>query len=361
MYDTIRLKSPYIKRSLFEKIHSFCVKRQGIDLRTGELIYQIVTGDLEGSYDSRISIQCRDYEFSSEGIRVSSFPYLIIEASAHKMLRGHNLFGGFNKVKDAIYFMITTVENILGLKLPCWFLWQVLRVDISQNYYIGKDNVEKWFYSNQLNDYQRRNVNRYENTGIYISGTTTTIKFYAKGYEFKKHDYKRIKALKGDIEANRLLNLAEDLLRCEVEIKLKKLKYDFKKDIVRVIDLSDDVLENIFNKEVERFMRAGENMYLVINEAVKVKERLFRKLSREKAANVFSTWTMLSTFGYKETKKNMAKSTFYKHVKLLKDLGITWYNSDISIIKSDVGIYDLTLDSNIAVDKLIKNKNVVNI
>lgn len=354
MYDTIRLRSPYISNELYNKINYFCMKKQGINLSTGELMYQIVTGELSGSWDSRISIQCRDYDFDKSGIKVKSYPYLVIEGSTHKLKFGHNIYGGFESFKDAVYFLISTIEKILCLKLPCFYLWEVRRIDISQNFYIGQENVIKWFYSNQFNDYQRRSVNRYENTGIYISGTTTTLKFYSKGDEFKRHDYKRIKAFKSDLEANRLYNIAKDILRCEVEIKNKKLKYELCKDIIRVCDVDDNLVFNIFDEEVKRFLREGESMYLVINETMKVKERLFSELSSELAKNVFSTWTMLSTFGYKKTKENISKATFYRHVKILKDLGITWYNSDISIVRSEIPHYNLCYNSDIAVNKVLK-------
>jgi hypothetical protein len=68
-YDTIKLKSPSLDRSLMKRIEAQCVLRSGLHLGTGEVLYELFTGELLGSWDARISVlpKYEDWELNQHG------------------------------------------------------------------------------------------------------------------------------------------------------------------------------------------------------------------------------------------------------------------------------------------------------
>ena len=56
-YDTLKLKSPSMDESFVRAIEQQCVLRSGVDLATGAMLYELHTGELLGSWDSRISVR----------------------------------------------------------------------------------------------------------------------------------------------------------------------------------------------------------------------------------------------------------------------------------------------------------------
>ncbi len=58
-------------------------------------------------------------------------------------------------------------------------------------------------------------------------------------------------------------------------------------------------------------------------------ETIMNILKKEKpsmALPLFTTWSNLNDFGYSYTKSIMTQPTFYRHIKILKSLGIDWAN-----------------------------------
>ncbi|WP_144675091.1 hypothetical protein [Desulfitobacterium sp. LBE] len=95
MIDTVVIESPPIGYAMEGFIENFCIKSQAIQLKTGELVYSFTNGSLDGSFDSRISIQVKrerwtiDHNlFVEKGIKtpkkVKCEPYIRVECSVHK-------------------------------------------------------------------------------------------------------------------------------------------------------------------------------------------------------------------------------------------------------------------------------------
>lgn len=97
-YDTVRLRSPYLDRAVVERIKHQCLLRSGMDCASGEILYELFTGDLLGSWDSRISVIPKNEEWvvnkKGRPELVPCEPYILIEASVHKIVQGHNVYGG---------------------------------------------------------------------------------------------------------------------------------------------------------------------------------------------------------------------------------------------------------------------------
>lgn len=329
--DTITLKSPYISEEIANKIKFECVSRQGLQIKTGELLYQITTGSLVGSYDSKISIKVKEEEYSKLGI-VPSKPYVILEASVHKAMLGHNVFGGPEDYQKSCEYLIKLVETLIQIELPTYSEWFAERIDVSEVYELPSfESVQEWFRGLNSADYPRRSVNRYGLSGIYAKGSTTTLKFYHKGVEFSKHDRSRLKNIFKDDKLNSIQDIANKLIRCECEIKARKLKSDFG-HLPSVGDVTTEYINNVHDVEVRRFLKEGDKMMILVSNAKEVNARLREVYSPGLAGILLGTWYKLTTLGEASVKKDMPLRTYYRQIKQLKDACVTWLGSDVILL-----------------------------
>ena len=110
MYDTIEIISPVLSDKLIYDIKYKSMVTQRIDMETGEVMYQLTTSELKGSYDARLSV------------RVVSENRVKIGGSVHKFILGHNCFGGPKDLKKCCRYLVALSVQKLGLCLPNWSL-----------------------------------------------------------------------------------------------------------------------------------------------------------------------------------------------------------------------------------------------
>lgn len=329
--DTITLKSPYLSKEIANKIKYECISRQGLQIKTGEMLYQITTGSLVGSYDSKISIKVEEQEYTKTGL-INTEPFVIIEASVHKAMLGHNVYGGPEDFQKSCDYLIKLVETLIHIELPKCVNWLALRIDVSEVYELPCfESVQEWFKGLNASDYPRRSVDRYGLSGIYAKGSTTTLKFYHKGVEFSKHDRPRLKNVFKDDKINKLQCYANKLIRCECEIKARKLKYDFG-HMPLVGDVTTEYINNVHDVEVRRFLKEGVKMMILVSKAQEVNARLSEMYSSALSGVLIGTWYKLTTLGEASVKKQMPKQTYYRHIKQLKDACVTWLGSDVILL-----------------------------
>ncbi|MCL1826324.1 MAG: hypothetical protein FWG26_10415 [Betaproteobacteria bacterium] len=135
MIDTVKLRSPSIDEGTASYLERQCVLKQGIQLSTGEVLYELTSGNLEGSFDSRISFRVMREDWVSTNGRVQLVPcapYVVVECSWHKFFYGQNVFG--NPVN--FQYLAGLVVNLLGEIMADDHeifhdaaKWQVRRVD----------------------------------------------------------------------------------------------------------------------------------------------------------------------------------------------------------------------------------------
>lgn len=338
--DTVVLRSPFILEELAQKIEQECTLRQGIDLKTGDLIYCITTGNLQGSYDSNISISVkREIWVSGEdgkGSKVESSPYIQLECSIHKAMMGHNVFGGPFEFRSSVYWLLNLVESLIDTTFPPADLWEVWRVDVAEVYELPSfEAVQEYFKGLNTAEYPRRSVNRYGSSGIYAQGSTTALKFYHKGPEFQKHDRKR---LIKHLETDQIFNLqqqAHKIIRVEVEIKSRKLEYDFGHKPL-VAEITDEYLNNVHDHEVTRFLKEGAKEMKIVRDAHEVEKRLYSVYDSRIAGILLGTWFKLSTLGEEYVKKSVPKTSFYRQRNQLKDAGVSWLGTDVVLVRTSL-------------------------
>jgi II/X family phage/plasmid replication protein len=375
MIDTIGIYSPGISAETYEKVKQFCIRREGLEIASGEIVYQFTSGQLEGSYDSKISIQLKsekyiyeeadssiiigDYEWVIENgerkaIRVGEHkidapfgkrvvwgaPYIYAEASVHKLMLGHNIYGGPENFQECCFFLVYFLERIMGVELPDYSEWFVKRVDVAECWNLGSfEACCAWFHGMKHADYPRRTVQRYGSSGLYSPGRATTVKFYHKGPEFFKHDRRRLKN-RSDIDCEELQKIANCVIRAEVEIKARKLRNDMAKkhyDIL-VKNISDEYLKSVFDDEVQKILREGEKGMEIARTHDKVEARLLEKFNKRSFNTLYGFWLRLSVHGEEEVKRRTKKSTFYRLRKKLIDAGISWHNTDMVLEEVETAV-----------------------
>jgi II/X family phage/plasmid replication protein len=362
-YDTIKLKSPSMSREFIRAVEQKCILRSGVDMATGEMIYELHTGQLLGSWDARISVipKYDDWVSDKNGTprRHACEPYLMVEASIHKVMLGHNVYGGPTKFLEAARYLINLVAKLLEVELPIADIWTVHRVDVAHVYRLSKAGCKQFFDTMQLMSFPRRQkkASKYE-MAVHFPGKTTTVKFYHKGSEFQAHEPNRLRSffrhmfrhIYGTDEKNEqrverkikaLQRLADNRLRVEVGINSPKLNYDFDRD-PRVDELTDAYLEALHDKEIERILREGKQGMDTVRTTDAVCTRLQNQYGRTAGLRLYGFWQSMCTAGSDKTSERYTKPTFYRNRKLLESAGVSWVGSDIVIVANDSLIHDFT-------------------
>ncbi len=356
-YDTVKLKSPSLPRELVQRIENQCFLRTGLEMSTGDIRYEIFSGELLGSWDSRISVVPKydDYKINKNGrpVLAPCEPYVIVEASVHKVFLGHNVYGGSCDFQKVCSDFVVMLEEQLGVELPPARMWTVHRVDVALVYRLSKPACKEFFDGMQLLNFPRRKKGsaKYD-MALYFAGKTTTVKFYHKGSEFAVHERSRLRHYfynlfqyihgKGDLEnRNRaeqkikaLQRLADNRLRAEVEIHSDKFQYDFGKN-PRVDEVTDAYLQGVYDSEVEKLLREGKQGMDTVRETRAVMRRLNAVYGNALGMRLYGFWSTLAQNGDELAREQYSKSTFFRCRKQLEDAGVSWLGTDVMVVAND--------------------------
>ena len=335
MLDTLKLQSPYLEASVASRIERQAVRRSAEDLSTGELLYELTTASLSGSWDSRVSVRVMREEWADVEGQVqlrSCPPYVVLEGSVHKALLGHNVHGGPEGLERSCEWLCADVGGRLGVELPGGSQWLLRRVDWAECYELPDfEAVEEYIWGLNSAEYPRRSVARYGRESIFSGGRTTAVKAYHKGPELAKHDGRRLKSRMDGRELLELQHRANRVLRWEVTVKAKKLD-EMYRGKPRVDQVSESDLRKLHYTEVRRLVREGEADVKTVRKQKHVRDRLLEVYDQRKAGLLLGTWHQLVTLGEHETRRVMARPTFYRHKQLLISAGVSWIGSDVVII-----------------------------
>jgi len=378
MYDTIVIKSSEIDMETKDKILMFCNKYEGIDLTTGDILYSFTRGELEGSYDYRIRIMVDNMEYVREEtitpVKVPTYWHIKVECSLHKLMMNHNCYGGSRDIKKSIAYLVRFLENAMNVKLPVYYLWEVIQIDVAKAFKFKDKQICKRIMSNLKNSYYSRRKPMIFDSSVMFSGSTTTTKFYWKGPEFEKHDYKRMNKYiarevdisyseeYGDLKRSKLvfvkmhydkvLEKAYRIIRYECSIKNRKLKELFNTERVLVYMLNDGTLENCSNVELRKVIKEDESMNIVRRSDL-VLERLKKLYDTSLANSLYSTWCQIVQFGEEKTRNEMSRATFYRHKKILIECGVSWMCSVVNLKPLSIVPLDFSFLNDIYVDDIV--------
>ena len=319
MYDTIELLSPALEDSVVKAVVKKSQVLERYDCETGEILFRITTGFLEGSYDSRLSIR----QVEGNKIRVSG--------SVHKFILGHNCFGGPVDIKKCCRYLVLVVQKRLNIELPGWDKWEVGRVDVAHVFNLGEyQTVCDYLRSMRSAVYPRRICHTYGLETVYFPGASSTLKFYNKGLEFGAHDRARLVALKDDNmykqdNIDLLEKLSLQLLRVEVEIRRRKMKYDGVK--LDCGSLDDAYFSACYEREVLKVIKEGKSSLEVVKDMEGVKERLAMFYSKRKANSLFAVWSRIQLEGVDVVMEGYCRKQWYNIRRDFGECGISLQGS----------------------------------
>ena len=273
---------------------------------------------------------------------------------------GHNVYGGPTDFRKACSFLVQLLERLLGVHLPPSSIWTVHRVDVAHVFALSKPAIKEFFDSISLRNFPRRQKKaaKYD-MAVYFAGKTTTIKFYHKGSEFKIHDYARLRHYfravfayqygkndpdnfkRAERKLKALQRLEDNRLRVEVEVHSDKFQYDFGKNPL-VEEVTDQYLEAVHDKEVERLLREGKQAMETVRTTTAVMTRLQNIYGQTKGQRLYGFWAAMCTLNENVMRDQYTRATFFRNRKLLEEAGVSWRSSDITVTANDSLIHDFT-------------------
>lgn len=350
MIDTVKLVSPSVSEVVVDAVELHSVRRSALDLGSGELIYELTAGSLEGSYDSRVSVRVMRTRWVSHKrdrfntlnvtgkvrpakgnhlIEVPCEPYLILEGSVHKGMLGHNVYGGPESFQASCRWLVGDVGARVGVELPDAGAWNVGRVDVAEIYSMGEGACEAFVVAMGSARYSRRKVALYGAETASFGGRSSRVNVYHKGPEFAAHDGRRLRGLLEAGELRRLQLRANETLRCEVQIKADKLRYDHLGDLPRVCEVTDEYLRSVHDLEMRRLVGEGKATMKKVRRQKDVRARLHEVYKERLAGLLFGLWMQLAALGESEVRKHVAPRTFRRQRKQLLDAGVSWHGGDV--------------------------------
>lgn len=341
--DTATLISPHISEQVAAIFENESFMRMGVDVKHDIILYQFTSAELRGSFDNRIMIKVKRERFVNdsrkEGLSrapkiVPCEPYLEVECSLHKLFLGHNIYGGTEDFQGAVLYLIDLIEQSFDCKLPEYQKWLVKRVDYAAVFNLDSfEAVSEYFYMMRNGYYPRRDVSNYGMSGVYVKGRTTALKMYHKGPEFRAHDFKKLKHIFPENYLFSLLEFGNTVLRCEVEIKSKKLKYDFEHLRLGhepyVSDITSEYLRNVYSNEMHRFLKEGKKSSDKVRDAVSVSNRLRDMYKPATASKLLGTWYQIAELGLERFRMTVTRASYYRQLKQLTEAGIAWNHTDM--------------------------------
>lgn len=361
MIDTVKLVSRALSEDTIGALEARLVRRSALDLSSGELLYELTAGSLAGSYDSRVSVRVmrerpvshrRLVEYRDEDLGIvrrkyvnkvemhPSEPYLWLEGSVHKAMLGHNVYGGPESFQAACRWLVEDVGARVGVGLPEAGEWNLSRVDVAETYCMPYEGCEAYVWAMGHARYPRRKASRYGEETTSFGGKFTRLNVYHKGPEFAVHDGKRLRRVLEAGDLQRLQVRANETLRCEVQIKADKLRYDHAGKLPRVDEVTDDYLRSVHDHEMRRLVGEGKATMKKVRRQKDVRARLHEIHDDRLAGLLFGLWMQLAALGEREVRQHVAPRTFRRQRKQLLDAGVSWHGGDVLHVENAANFPD---------------------
>jgi II/X family phage/plasmid replication protein len=344
-----------VSEELAALIEGRLITRSAVDGPTGHILYELVSGPLDGSYDHRVSVSVRRRRAVSvrlparRDLRTGRLvepvstvyedcaPFLEVEGSVHKALIGHNVYGGPCDVQAACTWFVGLVGELLGCELPSAAEWVIRRLDWAEVFELSLAGCAAYVRALSGGVYPRRVVHRYGDESVMWPGQGSSLKVYHKGPEFAKHDRARCRSVFGERETLELAWQAGRKLRVEVELKAKVLDEHFNGD-PRVACVTRAWVEHMYDRLVGRVLRDGRSGMEVVRTAETVLARLVGVYGARRARAVYGSWLALSAVGEDRVRELLTVRTFYRHRKMLVEAGCSWLGSDVVLSAVNDGV-----------------------
>jgi len=342
MIDTIKFYIPIKDFTIIEKIRGNLTRFKKDDLKTGKVEFEFYTANVKlGSYNRTVMV------------RVNNNPQgLFIEFSVPKYAKGNNveMIYPHDLISIMEKFQKELCEFLSYFDLPDFSEWIIYRLDVCYNWiFENKEETISIMNFIQRIDYPRKKKYIYD-TSVMHKGSAYTVKFYIKGEEFRKNDFKKVDPDK----SLELLSWANRIVRFEVNLKRRYLD-DF-------LGLKNTYVRDIANDEIILGMLKHylDKTFFYINTKTmtnsEITQILLKNFSKAKATRLFQFY---KGFYFDPETKNLYlqgglnPSTIYRHKKDLKNVGIGFSGVDSPtgkgileqlVIPSENSKFDLLID-----------------
>ncbi|MBK9394259.1 MAG: hypothetical protein IPN40_10360 [Uliginosibacterium sp.] len=246
--------------------------------------------------------------------------YLAIGGSPASIEHGINVFGS-GDIKHCAAVMVRHARKALAAVLPDAELWQVRRVDVTHNYALpGPREVKQALRALLGADASRARASSMggDTVGWNVGSDLRKGKAYHKGPQLAA----LIK--KGRCEAAPYqVALCDKLLRLELTLGSRFWRR-FEEKGLRWADLTEDELNAYHLDYFGRFFGSVEvtDMGQLLNQLEAV------AVSPGQALAAHRTWALIKAIGRENAKGSMPRSTWSRHLKLLRDAGLS--DTDLS-------------------------------
>jgi len=324
MIDTIKLFVPVPDPSLLAQLEGSLTRFRKEDLKTGEIKFEFFSSNIElGSYHRNVTI------------RSTKVPAgLFVEFSIAKYEKGNNVEmiypHDIPKIMEKLYSELCTQVQY---ELPHFSLWPLYRLDICYNWLL--QNKEEALHAIDFIkriDFPRKKKHVWD-TSVMYQGSAYIVKFYVKGPEFQKNDFKFIDAQSPD-RAFQLAEYANKILRFEVGLKRAYLMEYFGNNKVYLKDIADD----LFIEEMLSVYLGKVFHYINTKTTTRAEVRrlLSENFSKTKALRLYQFYR---DYYFDEEMKAMYlqdglnRSTIYRYKKDLKRIGVGFSVGDSELRK----------------------------
>ena len=319
MIDTLKLHSPPLDRKTADTVHRQLDQHMKRKNETGEVYQDDVWADLQGPWDVPLRVSLLP-AFDAPA------PFLIVEASVHKLLIGHNVLGGPIALQPAGRWLANLTAEMLGVPLRGGDEWLVERADLAEAYRLPPRSIEDIFIGMHHAQFPNREASRFGERGIKFSGDSTAVTLYHKGPEFSKKDMRRlVQVAPEDVAALRAR--AWETLRVEVQVKNSKLRYDFRNEPY-LGKVTAEYLQNLYDHEVAKLSFDGIGTQPTVRTEQAVDARLREVYGKNKGRRLVTVWRSLATLGEKVVRREMLAQTFSRNREALLYAGCSWLVTD---------------------------------
>jgi len=336
MLDTVMLTTEYLTEAQYQHIQDQLQARSGVEPTTGEVKYLRYVASLAvpttGSIVRLTVDTARWVKMPGE-----KSPYKVagktfrVEASIHKAMHGHNVYGGPVEPQEALWWLVCQVSSMLEIELPELEHWFVRRLDVAECFDLGSlSNVRGWIRAKSLVVYPRREVHFWGDMGFSVRGTTTDLRAYAKGPQFHKEGgYQALLKCRTVDIAFEVSRMADKILRCEVEIKAVTL--DKMEHKGRASTITREWLhEEIYDHAWRQFLRPIDTTSRTVHTAVEVEARLRHQYDNVGLVfRLYLVWMALAVRGEAWYRTQVAGSTWREQRRQLEKAAISWESTNV--------------------------------
>ncbi len=322
MIDSLKLRSEPLSKAAVAAVVE-ASERRCLFAPGGDLVWEITTGELVGSFDHRLAVRLRSDTLGRDCLEV--------EGSVHKHLLGHNVHGGPMDARPCGRYLVAALERHFGASFGDADSWEVRRVDVALPFDLGTEdaveeriNHEKFMVANTTGKLKIQTHPTGWNT-VRSKGGAVRLKCYAKGAELHKHDGKRLR--RSECDYADLLAQASRIIRYEVEFYGPLISKVTTGGRLGTLDSAG--LHHLAIWRMGEFLRENMGTINRVRTSQAVEKRLRDVYGIRLGGLLYGTWLKLATNGEENVRDSMNRATFYRQKKKLFEAGCVWVDTDV--------------------------------